>query len=188
MHADQKYIQALVENDGELLEELFAKYAPRIRKMILANGGSEDDAADIFQETLLAIYNRAIKGFILTCPFDAFIYLACKNRWLNEIVKRKNSKVTFTDVLGSLISEDVFKNEEQLRRGEARKYLFEKKLQELGDPCKKILQLAWSGKPLVEVAMMMQTTYGYIRKRKSECMGKLTVLVQESPEFANLKW
>lgn len=187
MHSDQKYIVALIQNDGLLLEEMFEKYTPRIRSMILANGGNEVDAADIFQETLLAIYNRALKGFELTCPFEAFIYIACKNRWINETVKRKNSKVTFTDTLGSEIGDDVFKNEEELRRGEARRELFEQKIQELGDPCKKLLQLAWSGKPLQEVATLMQTTYGYIRKRKSECMGKLTLLVQRSPEFERLK-
>jgi hypothetical protein len=31
-------------------------------------------------------------------------------------------------------------------------------------------------------------TYGYARKRKSECMARLIALIKTDPEFENLKW
>lgn len=188
MHADQKFIEALVENNHTLLDELFSIYAPRITKMIIANGGSISDAEDIFQEALIKIHSRAVKGFVLTCPFDAFIYIVCKNIWANQLKKIKNTKVTFVDTSGYNIGEDVFENEKLLEIGNSRRELFNKKLDELGQSCKELLQLIWSGKPQEEVAEMMQTSYGYIRKRKSICMGKLTLLVQQSSEFKDLLW
>ena len=38
-----------------------------------------------------------------------------------------------------------------------------------------------------EVAEFLGVTYGYARKKKSQCMGKLTQLVKNSNEFQQLK-
>jgi hypothetical protein len=38
-----------------------------------------------------------------------------------------------------------------------------------------------------EVADFLGVTYGYARKKKSQCMGKLTQLVKNSNEFNQLK-
>src|SRR5690242_18656530 len=93
-HIDQKYIDALLSNDGVLLNELYQKFSGKIKSMVLQNNGTEIDAADIFQDTLLSIYHKAkTKGFILTCPLEAFLYRICKNKWMNELSKRKSQKV-----------------------------------------------------------------------------------------------
>ncbi len=188
MHTDQKYIQALVENNHHLMEELFASYSPGIKKMIIKNGGTITEAEDIFQNALLKIHQRALKGFVLTCPFNAFIYTVCKNMWINELKRKNNSRVTFTDIGGYTISDDVFENAKQIQLGNARRALLDKKLEELGQSCKELLKLVWSGKPQEEVAEILHTSYGYIRKRKSDCIGKLTLLIQQSPEFGDLVW
>ena len=62
------------------------------------------------------------------------------------------------------------------------------KLAELGDSCRQLLQLSWSGKPMDEVAMMLEVSYGYVRKKKSECMAKLISLVKRSSQYNALKW
>ncbi len=38
-----------------------------------------------------------------------------------------------------------------------------------------------------KVAEILGVTYGYARKKKSQCMGKLTQLVKDSNEFHQLK-
>jgi adenine/guanine phosphoribosyltransferase-like PRPP-binding protein len=38
-----------------------------------------------------------------------------------------------------------------------------------------------------EVAKVLGVTYGYVRKKKSLCMGQLTKLVQASNAYKNLK-
>lgn len=78
-HPDQKYVQALVSYDKELLDELYKKYFGKIKWMVLKNNGSEEDAADLFQDALMGIYHKAkLDSFELTCPLDAFLYLVCK--------------------------------------------------------------------------------------------------------------
>ena len=188
-HPDQRYIKALLANDSLMLNEIYTLFAPRIRRMILQNNGSEADAADIFQEALVAIYQRARREeFVLTCPFDAYLYIVCRNRWINTLNKSGSQQVTFTDTAGYNTGEDSFKEAEITRQQYERRSLLLQKLGELGEGCRQLLELSWSGLPLEEVANKLKNTYGYIRKKKSECMAKLAALVKKSPQFSNLQW
>lgn len=189
-HSDQKYITALVENDTVLLDELYQRFSGKIKWMILQNNGTETDASDIFQDALMSIYSKAkTGGFTLTCPLEAFLYLICKNKWLNVLNKRKTQKVTNTDTDGfNPIGEDNFKLAEDCVLQQERSNLLAEKLGDMGDSCKQILKLSWSGISMDEVAKKLNVTYAYARKKKSECMAKLIGLVKQSPKFNSLKW
>lgn len=189
VHPDQKYIEALITNNQTILEELYSKYAGKIKWMVLQNNGSEDDAADVFQEALVAIYHKAKQGdFKLSCPFDAFIYLICKKKWLNVLSKRKSQpRVTIAEDDRSIPGEDSFLLAEESLLHEQRFKLIVEKVNELGDSCRELLQLSWSGKSMEEVATFLDYTYGYARKKKSECMAKLVNLVKNSVEYGALK-
>ena len=108
---------------------------------------------------------------------------------MNELSKRKSRKVTINDADGyNNIGEDSFKLAEECHLQQSRKDLLIEKLAELGESCKNLLRLSWSGKAMDEVAKMLGITYGYARKKKSECMEKLVTLVKQSPRFNSLKW
>ena len=188
-HPDHKYIEALKENNSLLIEEIYSRYAGRIKQLVLKNSGTETDAADLFQDVLIELHRKATRQqFTLTCPFDAFLYLVCRNRWINELHKRKGKPVTFKGDEGFTVNDEVFQNYEVLHVHEKRKNLVEEKLAELGDGCRNLLTLSWSGKPMQEVAAMLNFTYAYVRKKKTECMSKLISLVKEAPGFNALKW
>jgi RNA polymerase sigma factor (sigma-70 family) len=188
-HPDQQYIAALLDNDTEKLKGVYEKCVSKIRTMVLKNNGSEADAADIFQDALVSIFQKAKSGnFILTCPLEAYLYLICKNRWINELNRRGASGVTFTDTEGFKHGEDVFQSAEELRNKSERHNLLLEKLKQLGDGCKRLLELSWGGLGMEEVAAELNNSYGYVRKKKSECMAKLINLVKASPAFAQLNW
>ena len=188
-HGDHKYIEALKKNDSLLIEEIYRRYAGRVKQMVVKNSGTETDAADLFQEVLIELHRKATQqNFILTCPLDAFLYLVCRNRWINELHKRKGQPVTIKGDEGFNLNEEVFSNYENLVVQEKRKNLIEEKLAELGEGCRNLLSLAWSGKPLQEVAETLNFSYAYVRKKKTECMSKLISLVKEAPGFSALKW
>ncbi len=188
-HPDHKYIEALKQNDSLLIEEIYSRYAGRIKQLVLKNSGTETDAADLFQEVLIELHRKAVQQqFVLTCPFDAFLQLVCRNRWINELHKRKGRPVTIAGDEGFDNDAEVLENYEALHVHEKRKNLVEEKLAELGEGCRNLLTLSWSGKPLQEVAAMLNFTYAYVRKKKTECMSKLISLVKEAPGFNALKW
>src|SRR5690349_14102503 len=118
---DQKYIDALLSNDMKTLEELYEKFSGKIKWMVLQNHGTETDAADIFQESVFAIYHKARKNeLILTSGFDAFFYAVCRNKWLKELNKRKHNN-TMKDWDDNSLGEDSFKQAEELNLQEERK-------------------------------------------------------------------
>ena len=188
-HQDQKYIDALVNNDTSLINELYQKYAGKIKAMILKNNGDETDAADIFQEALVSIYQKAkTDSFTLTCPLDAYLYLICKTRWINELKKRSSKGVTFIEDDGYSFKEDSFADAALIKNQADRGNLLQEKFKELGEGCRELLELSWSGMGMEAVAEKLENSYGYIRKKKSECMAKLIALVKGSPSFTTLQW
>ena len=188
-HPDQKYIDALVKNDRALIEELYQKYSGKIKWMVLQNNGTVTEAADIFQDALLSIYKKAVnQDFTLTCPLDAFLYVTCKNRWLSELNKRKSNKVTISSFGVYNVDRDSIKLAEEFKLEQERRDLVTEKLGELCEDCRQLLQLNWSGKPLREVAGLLNVTYGYARKKKCECIQKLIESVRHSSQFNSLKW
>ena len=186
-HADHIYIEALLKNDSRVLSKLYEKFSHKIVAYVRKNNGNADDAQDIIQETLVTIYHQAKeKNFILTCPFDAYFYLLCKRRWLNELKKRGNNRVTILEDEAS-IKDEHEQQVEETEVFEQQSQLFESKFKELGAKCQELLKATFKIKSMEEVAEFLGVTYGYARKKKSQCMGKLTQLVKDSNEFQQLK-
>jgi RNA polymerase sigma factor (sigma-70 family) len=182
IHTDQRYIQALLENDTLAVREIYSKYAGKVRAYILANSGSEDDAADIFQESLIDIYNQAKnKGLQLTCPFEPFLIIVCKRKWLNELKKRGRQPVT-KEVDDVSIGEDVFAMAEQLKQNNEKMQLFLQCFEKMGATCKEIIKRCMGGEDQEKIAEQLKVTYGYLRKKKSECMASLTQMIQTAFE------
>jgi RNA polymerase sigma factor (sigma-70 family) len=177
IHTDQRYITALLQNDVAIVREIYSKYAGKIKHYIIANSGSEDDAADIFQEALINIYNQAKnKQLQLTCPFEPFLLLICKRKWLNVLKKRGREPVT-KEVDDVSIGEDVFAVAEQMKQNDTRMQVFLQCFEKLGDACKDILKRCLGGNDQALIAEQLKVSYGYLRKKKSECMATLTKMI-----------
>jgi RNA polymerase sigma factor (sigma-70 family) len=143
----------------------------------MANSGSEDDAADILQEALIDIYKQAQqKKLQLTCPFEPFLLLVCKRKWLNILKKRGRQPVT-KDVDDVSIGEDVFAMAEQLKHQDKKMELFLQCFKELGKACQEIIQKCLGGGDQEKIAEQLKVSYGYLRKKKSECMASLTKMI-----------
>src|SRR5262245_60023074 len=106
-HPDKKYIDALLTNNEPLLRELYQKCFGKIKSFVTHNRGTPDDAWDLLQEAMLSIFYRLKQGsFVLTCPFDAFIFIVCRNLWIKELRKKSLNGVTLgMEVVFSLIGE-----------------------------------------------------------------------------------
>jgi len=189
-HSDKKYIDALLTNDEPLLKELYQKCFGKIKNFVTNNHGTNDDAWDLLQEAMLSIfYKLKQQPFILTCPFDAFIYIVCRNLWIKELRKKHENRVTLGMEEGySVRGEDDIALAEVCRQQQERRKLFLEKLNQLGEGCRQLLQQNWQGLHLNEVATRLNISYAYARKKKTECMAKLVMLMKQSPQYSQLKW
>jgi RNA polymerase sigma factor (sigma-70 family) len=189
-HSDKKYIDALLTNDEPLLKELYQKCFGKIKNFVTNNHGTNDDAWDLLQEAMLSIfYKLKQQPFILTCPFDAFVYIVCRNLWIKELRKKHENRVTLAMEEGySVRGEDDIALAEACRQQQDRRKLFLEKINELGEGCRQLLQQNWQGLHLNEVATRLNISYAYARKKKTECMAKLVMLMKQSPQYSQLKW
>ena len=184
MHIDNRYIIGLRQNNTAIIDEIYKKYYQKIVLFITKNNGDENDAADIFQDALLYIYNRAFaQNFCLTCPFDAYIYMVCKNRWLNALEKRKNTRVTLVEDGGFNINIAQQDGIAEMQQKENKLLLIDAAVGNIGEGCANLLKLSWQGLGMEEVGIQLNMTYAYVRKKKSECMGKLIALIKKEPNY-----
>lgn len=187
VHTDQKYIDGLVSNNSFIIQTIYDKFAPKVIHYICQNNGDVERAQDVIQEVLITLYRQATeKGLQLSCPFDAYFFLLCKRKWLNELKKKSSHWVTIEDEKVS-ISDDTEQLVEESELYAQKLSLFEKAFEAIGAGCKELLQAAFQLDSLEEVAAKLGMTYGYVRKRKSLCISKLIQITKNSPEFKHLK-
>jgi RNA polymerase sigma factor (sigma-70 family) len=185
LHNDHKYIIALLQNNSRLIEDIYKRHSGEIKAMVLKNNGNETDAEDIFQEALIDLHRKALKGFELTCPLGGFLYLTCRNRWINELQRRKrNATVSYGIKITNIEAETALVKSQKT---EQQKKLVLLMLNQLGENSRKLLMLSWSGHPLQKVADQLNISYAYMRKRKSECMDKLKILVRNADDYAAIQ-
>lgn len=183
-HEDHRYIEALLNNNNLIIKEIYEKFSTSIANLVSKNNGNENDARDIFQEGLMAITQRARKGdFLLTCPFGAYLYMVCRSKWLNELKKRKQSNVTITDLDGYSNVAAATTLSDYTLRTQAQDQFFRQKLESLSQRCREVIKLSFTGISMQEVAESLDMSYKYARKKKSECIAKLTQLIKSAPEY-----
>ncbi|MBP4138709.1 RNA polymerase sigma factor [Flavobacterium geliluteum] len=187
IHPDQMYIDGLASNNSAVIQSIYKKFVPKVVAYIKNNSGDEDQAQDIVQEIMILLFNQAKANALqLTCPFDAYFFLLCKRKWLNELKKTANKGVTINEDLAS-INESTQEMVVQTETFDEKQQLFDTMFQKLGDKCKELLQWSFTLKTMEEVAEKLQVTYGYVRKKKSLCVGQLTQWIQEAQVYKSLK-
>ncbi|MDO9000448.1 MAG: sigma-70 family RNA polymerase sigma factor [Bacteroidota bacterium] len=136
---ESQFIDGLRTGNSEVLSVLYKKYYNIVLKFIVNNSGTQEAAQDIYQETIIVLYENVQKpNFELNCQLQTYIYSIAKRLWLKQL--KKNSKTflfkedgenDLVDV-GSEISEHIDK--------EADLEKMNKSLIELGEPCATLIK------------------------------------------------
>jgi len=168
---EDEFIHAIKTGDSNSLRHIYEIFQPRIRKLITSNGGSEDDAQDIFQSAILTIYEKVqSENFKLTSKFYTLLYGICRNLWGNRLQKKSFKEVTLLEDIKyrseDNIEFDIEKTEEQ--------ELFWTSFEKLGEDCQKLLRLFFDREKMEKIAQMMgYGSVSYAKKRKFQCKEKL---------------
>lgn len=170
--------------DDRNIESLYIAFLPAIKAHVKTNGGSEQDARDLFQEAIVVLYKKSKDSdFILSVPIETYLFAIAKRIWLSQLRKRRNAdklKVSFDVDEGNEIEEMVINHEVQ--------ELYIKHFKTLGEGCRKLLNLFFNGLKMKEIAKQLElASEGYVRKRKHECQKMLVQSIQGDPVFVELK-
>lgn len=93
LKTEQQIIRAI--RSGLLQCEFAIKYLyktchPLILNMVTKNNGNREDAADIFQESIIVAYQNIKEGnFRKDSTIKTFIYSVAKNLWLKKLSEKK---------------------------------------------------------------------------------------------------
>ncbi len=138
-YTDLEFIEGLRHNNDAVLRALYKKYYNLVLKYVVNNSGNSEAAADIYQETLIVLYENVQKpAFQLNCQLQTFIFSIAKRLWLKQL--RGNGQVTrfgedeeneVVDVTEEIT--DHLKKESDIEKMNAC-------MENLGEPCKTLLK------------------------------------------------
>ncbi len=135
---DADFIEGLRTGNEAALKALYKKYYNIVLKIVVNNSGSSEAAQDIYQETIIVLFENAQKPeFVLNCQLQTFVYSIAKRLWLKQL--RTNGH--FAALKEGDEDEIVDVNEEvgEYLQKEAEIEKMAKSLAELGEPCRTII-------------------------------------------------
>jgi RNA polymerase sigma factor (sigma-70 family) len=135
---EQALLKGLAENDSKAIETIYKDNFNMVQNYILNNNGTYDEARDIFQEAMIALYEKAqSESFVLTCKINTYVYSICRRLWL----KRLQQLGRYSNQVDGL--EETVQVEEDLEIHEKRNTDFaimERALNSLGEPCRSLIE------------------------------------------------
>lgn len=156
-------------NNARTLSALYTKHFPAVRSYVLQNNGSEDDARDVFQESIVVLWLGVKEGRVVPeADAGGFLFRVAKNKWLDVLrsAAHKQMKVVHDDRIAERIDE-VDDLEERIVRLRG---VYDK----LDDKCRQVLdQFYYERKDLATIATGMGVEEDSIRTIKYRCMMKL---------------
>jgi RNA polymerase sigma factor (sigma-70 family) len=135
---DELIITELRKNNNRVLGELYKTHYPMILNLVMTNQGTEQEARDVFQEAVIAFYERARQpGFVLTCKVKTYLYAVCRRLWLKRLYEKKRYPMRIEEIETFLqVEDEIAYIEEQEKKMNAVK----ESVQGLGEPCNSIIR------------------------------------------------
>ena len=137
---DLDILKGIANRDNEVIHQLYKLHYPYIERMVISNSGSKDQAKDIFQETVMVLYDKVTQqGFVLESKLKTFLYAVGRRLWLKQLSKKESNHFSIEQDgydTASDYEEDIQSSLEQ----EKQFTKMEEALQHLGEPCQSILR------------------------------------------------
>jgi RNA polymerase sigma factor (sigma-70 family) len=179
-HYFDELIVAEIRKKNEVaLRELYKTYYPMAVNLICTNSGTEQEAKDIYQEAVIAFYEKVQQQhFTLTCKIKTYLYAVCRRLWLKRLAEKKKTKGNVHEVETFVGIDDMMteieENEKRFSRmGEA--------LNALGEPCRSIIEDFYIHDSSMET---ISIKFGYTnpdnaKNQKYKCLQRLKKLFFE---------
>lgn len=188
-YSDEAILDGILNHDERVLKYVYSEYYLTIHTLISRNNGKSEDAEDIFQDSMVIIYQKVSdEGLVLECSFKTFLYSIARNLWLQKLEKTRSvGKRSLADIENFVdLSEEIMF---EIHDEESEKYrLYQKHFLKLSKDCQKVLLLFMSKTPLKEIANIMGfKTVKYAKTRKFLCKENLKKRIFTDPKAKKFK-
>jgi RNA polymerase sigma factor (sigma-70 family) len=180
----EEIITGIAGRKNNVIKYIYKTCFDAVRKLILMNKGTDEDAMDIFQEALFAIYQKIIlQRFQINCNFSTYLYSVCKFLWIRELSKKKEYE-NLTDEFPDLNVSGSLNPKLELTGLK----IFSKHFNELCEDCQKVMNMYFRNASMEEIC----NTMGYkniqiARDKKYRCKKNLLTRIYKDPEYQKLK-
>lgn len=173
---DRLLLEGIAAEDRHSVEELYRQHYHMVQSMVTGNGGSKDDAADLFQETVIVLFEKVRNGhFELNCLLKTFIYSVSWRLWLKKL-QQQQRYTSHPEGLEEIVQvEDEI--EAHLKKQEDFQ-IMEMAMHKVGEPCKSLLTAYYLQKKHMNV---IAEEFGYTnadnaKTQKYKCLVRLKKL------------
>jgi RNA polymerase sigma factor (sigma-70 family) len=136
---DNQFVEGLRSGNDEVLRALYKKYYNIVLKFIVNNSGTEEAAQDVYQETVIVLYETVKKPeFVLNCQLQTFIYSVAKRIWLKQLKKNGRTFLFKEDDENEVVDVTNDMNEHYTKEKEIEK--MNQSLSQLGEPCSTLIK------------------------------------------------
>lgn len=180
----EKMVRELEQPDIEgVVKTLYENYFEGVVAQVCINGGTREDGADVFQESVLALIEKVKTGqFRGESSIKTFLTAIARNKWLYELRTRKRRsqrEVVYMSTENNISEPD----QSGIYGDEAEK--LHRVLELVGNPCTRILTAFYYEKKSMKEIL---TEFNYendqvLRNRKSRCMKKLKELLTANSDL-----
>ena len=176
LEQDLILLEGVAVEDKDSIEQVYRQHYTMIQSMVLANAGSKDDAADLFQETIIVLYEKVKTGnFQLQCLLKTFLYSVGRRLWLKKL-QQQQRYISQPDGFEETVPvEDEIENHLKLQNDFN---IMENAMNKVGEPCKSLLQAYYLQKKHMNV---IAQEFGYTnadnaKTQKYKCLVRLKKL------------
>ena len=173
---EQALLKGLANNDSKAIDTIYKDNFNMVQTFILHNNGSYDDARDIFQEAMIALYEKAqTESFVLTCQIKTYVYSICRRLWLKRLQQMGRYSNQVDNLDETVPVEEDFEIHEKRNAEFA---IMDRAMGSLGEPCKSLLE----GYYIKKMGMQeLAAEFGYTnadnaKNQKYKCLMRLKKL------------
>lgn len=171
----EEYLLAqLASGERTATEQIYKQHYPVVTKWIQHNGGSEADAADVYQEAIVVLYEKSQdEAFRLSCKIGTYLFAISKHLWYKKANKRQQDPVSLPDE-----DRQEWAYEDDVNAHKERENYYSQlnaALEQIGEPCKSLLKAFYhEDKSMQEIA----SGFGYTntdnaKTQKYKCLARL---------------
>jgi RNA polymerase sigma factor (sigma-70 family) len=175
--SDINIINGVRDQDDKILNWLYDNYFQSVKNHVIGNSGSIDDVSDVFQDTIIVLYNQITDNKMdLTTDLKGYFFGIARNVWSSQLRKKQKTIELEIDIPEDEDSEE--QSDPTLERIVSRVFQNLKPDQQI------VLNLFSEGLSYEEIAEKMNLkSEVYARRKKYICKEALLNLVKEDPEY-----
>ncbi|MGC8802448.1 MAG: RNA polymerase sigma factor [Bacteroidales bacterium] len=182
--SNEEIIEGIKKHDHKVLSHIYERNYKIIEHLVLSNGGTRDEAADVFQESMIIVYNKVRENQLnLTAYFDTYLYGVCRLVWM-ALLRKRNNYVPADLVSERVMSEDDIQwNMIQDEKHQLVWHYFSK----LTADCQKVIRLFFEGKSIREITQIMHySSEQQTKNRRLRCKERLINIIIKDPRYKEL--